>query len=99
MKLLPLLVNLAKLPAVTHCLELLHDIHQSGDYKQLLAESVKPSLVMMRSQPRTAFGAAALDDQTTCFGAHSDPKAMRFSAAAIVRLKSALHSPDRKSVV
>lgn len=47
---------------------------------------------MARSQPFPTFGAAALDDKATGFGAHALAKAVSLSALAIIWLKSPLHS-------
>src|SRR5438105_12743574 len=45
---------------------------------------------MCRRQALAPFGAAALEDELTALRAHADAKAVRFGAAAIVRLKSSL---------
>lgn len=47
---------------------------------------------MRGGQALATFGAAALEHKLTALRAHAHAEAMRFGAAAIVRLKSPFHS-------
>jgi hypothetical protein len=42
-------------------------------------------------QAGTAFSAAALYNQTACFGAHANTEAVCFRTTTVVRLESAFH--------
>jgi hypothetical protein len=48
------------------------------------------NLIMVRRQPFASFGTSSLQHEPARFGTHAFPKAMRFRAAAVVRLKSSL---------
>lgn len=46
---------------------------------------------MRRCKTLSAFGAASFDNEATTLRAHTHAEAMRFGAAAVVRLKSSTH--------
>jgi hypothetical protein len=51
---------------------------------------LRTSSVVRRSEPLSAFGAAALEHEPAIFGGHARAKSVRLGAPAIVRLKGSL---------